>query len=878
MIAKYTLKNGIPVFIVETHASPVVSIQAWISRGSVYESEKEAGISHFLEHSLFKGTKKRKVGQIASEIESRGGDINAFTSFEETCYYTTLASRYFCEGLDIIADAVQNPSFDADEMAKEKEVILEEIKRAYDSPYKILSMNLWKETFAGTPYSRPVLGYVDTVKNINHKTLKAYFDKHYHAGTLSLFIVGDVDKEKAFELVKKQFSKLKPQKPKPIPNLSPKSLRVPKVIAVGKDVQECHAQLAWLAPAVTDPKVPAFDVMCTAIGQGESSRLYQHLVKNKKVALDVSMGLVATAKGGLATAGLSTAPEKLETALKETLELLETIATDGIQDSELERVKSSLESEVIAGKETVEGYARRLGYYYIQFGDPDYERKYLDAVLAVTKEQATQALVDTLQSKPVLSMIHPKDQQINSTHFKQIIDRTRLKKVAKKSEPVALEIKKRGSVRFVEKIVTSLPVVSMKIIFPGGSREESADKLGVGQLFQRLWTSGTASFSSIQIAHTLDSLGASIDAFSGKHTLGLSVEFLSKHWPIIKPLLSEILLSPTFPEDEFETEKEILLREIKAERDFPGAVCQLNLMKTLYGSHPYGRSSLGTESTVSNLTTQDLKSYYKNFVHSGNAIVSTVGAFQKGIWEAEINDILSKLPTDGAVPKLKFTIPTGNKLEVITEKKTPLFQSHLLIGFLTNDIHDSDRYAMKLLSSCLAGQGGRLFLELRDKQSLAYTVSPINSDTPEKGFFGFYIGCSPEKLFTAIQGIRKELDKVLNEPMSAGELERAKQFWIGRFELDLQRFSSQAIVYGLDEMYGLGYDHAQKVSEKVRAVTRDQIQKAALRLLRPEHAVLSVVHPEDLDKHLIEKAWKSPYTEVQFSIKQAVEATMPLEK
>ncbi len=878
MIAKYTLKNGIPVFIVETHASPVVSIQAWVNRGSVYESEKEAGISHFLEHALFKGTKKRGVGQIASEIESRGGDINAFTSFEETCYYTTIASRYFAEGVDIIADAVQNPLFDAEEMAREKEVILEEIKRAYDSPYKVLSMNLWKESFAGTPYSRPVLGYESTVKNINHKSLKAYFDKHYHAGTLSLFIVGDIAKEKAFELVKSQFSKLKAQKPRNIPNLVPKPFRSPKVVAVGKDVQESHLQLAWLAPSVTDLRVPAFDVMCTSIGQGESSRLYQHLVKNKKIALDCSMGLVATAKGGLATTGLSVIPENLESALIETLDFLEKTASEGIEDSELERVKSSLEAEVVSGKETVEGYARRLGYYFIQFGDPDYERKYLEAVLAVDKDQATQTLNQILNSKPILSMIHPKDQSVETKTLRSILDRKRKKIGSRVSEQVKLELKKKNSIRFVEKIVTSLPIVSMKIIFPGGSREENKDNLGVGQLFQRLWASGTPSFSSVQIAHTLESLGASIDAFSGKHTLGLSVEFLSKHWPIVKPLLTDILLNPTFPKHEFETEKNILLREIKAERDFPGAVCQLNLMKSIYGSHPYGRSSLGTEQSISKLTPKDLKDYYLRFVHKQNAIISTVGAFQKNVWESEIQNILEKLPENGHAPQTKLTIESKNKLQIVTEKKTPLFQSHLLIGFLTNDIHDPDRYAMKILSSCLAGQGGRLFLELRDKQSLAYTVSPMNSDTPEKGFFGFYIGCSPEKLFTAIQGMRRELDKVLNETISSKELERAKQFWIGRFELDLQRFSSQAIVYGLDEMYGLGYDHALKVSEKIRSVTREQIQKAAQRFLKPEHATLSVVHPEELDKSIVERAWISPNSQIQPSSKTLPAVAMPLEK
>ncbi|MFM8312867.1 MAG: M16 family metallopeptidase, partial [Deltaproteobacteria bacterium] len=397
MIAKYTLKNGIPVFIVETHASPVVTIQAWINRGSVYETEKEAGISHFLEHSLFKGTRRRKVGQIASEIESRGGDINAFTSFEETCYYTTLASRYFSEGLDIIADAVQNPLFDAEEMAREKEVILEEIKRAYDSPHKTLSMNLWKEAFAGTPYSRPVLGYEATVRNINHKTLRTYFEKHYHAGSLSLFIVGDIDKTKALDLVKRQFSKMKSQKQHSIPKLVPTPFKNPKVIAVAKDVQESHVQLAWLAPSVTDSLIPAFDVMCSSIGQGESSGLFQRLVKEKKLAMDAQMGLVATARGGLATTGLSIAPENLDSALKETLDYLEEKANNGIEESELERVKSSLESEVISGKETVEGYARRLGYYFVQFGDPDYERKYLDSVLAVNKEQAIAALNQILK-------------------------------------------------------------------------------------------------------------------------------------------------------------------------------------------------------------------------------------------------------------------------------------------------------------------------------------------------------------------------------------------------------------------------------------------------------------------------------------------------
>lgn len=873
MIARYTLKNGIPVFIVETNASPVVSIQAWVSRGSAYETPEEAGISHFLEHALFKGTKRRKVGEIASEIESRGGDINAFTSFEETCYYTTLASRYFKEGLDIITDAVRNPLFDAEEMLREREVILEEIKRAHDSAHKLLSMNLWKTCFAGTPYGRPVLGFEETVRKIDHKKLRGYFDKNYHAGTISLFIVGDVDKKLALELAKKQLGTLAKKPGKTIPNNRPKIKNKIQVVSAAKDLKECHLQIAWPAPAITDSRIPAWDVLCTALGQGESSRLFQSLVKEKQVALDCHMGLVATAKHGLATLGLQVAPEKLEAALEATMDLLTETTRVGVQDSALERVKTSLESEVVSGKETVEGMARRLGYYFIQFGDPEYEKKYLESVLAVEKEETTQALVEILKTKPVVSWVHPNDFKFDSKKIAATLSRKAAKapKVVK-PEKSQLELKNRGSIRFVEKVITTLPIVALKILFPGGSREESNDKLGVGQLFQRLWGSGTASYNSLELAHTLESLGASIHAFSGKHTLGLSIEFLSKQWPTIKPLLSEILLKPTFPEDEFQTEKNILLRDILSERDSPGNVCQLNLMNAIYGNHPYGRSALGTEQTVEKLTRADLQRYYSDYVHQGKVVISTVGAFHKDSWEGELQRMIEQLPKSGK-PVTPALVPESIKhLQIIAEQKNPLFQAHVLVGFLSSDFKDVDRYAMKLLSSCLAGQGGRLFLELRDKQSLAYTVSPMNTDTPERGVFGFYIGCSPEKTITAIRGIRTELQRVLDQPMTERELDRAKRFWIGRFELDTQRFSSQAMLYGLDEIYGIGYQNALKLPEIISSVSREQIQQAAQRLLNPLHATLSIVHPEKLDKQLIENAWLLKANPVKLEVVRAKHA------
>ena len=857
MVERYTLKNGIPVFVVENHAAPVVSVQAWISRGSAYETDKVAGISHFLEHSLFKGTKNRKVGEIALEVETCGGEINAFTSFEETVYYTTLGSRYFEKGLDIICDAIKNPTFDADEMLREREVILEEIKGAQDSPYRTLSHNLWKTFFPKSPYGRPVLGYDYTVKNIDHQVLRNYFDNHYHAGSISLFLVGDIDKKEALALAQKKLGQIKKKRNVTIPQVpSYQQIKKPRVITTEKDIQECAVQIAWPAPPLSNSEIPALDVLCTALGQGESSLLYQHLVKDMKLALDVNMGLVSTARCGMAAIGLQVIPENFEKAVAEVISFLHRISETGLPESEVERVKSSLEAEVIAGKETVEGYARRLGYYYIQFGDPNAEQTYLDSVLSVPPEKCLQALKTILGHKPTLSAVHPLKFSVNSENIETILNAKPKKTVLKREEKPAVTLTKKSSIRFVEKWIDHLPIISVKMIFPGGYREEDSSQLGVGNLLQRVWGSGTRHYNSKQIAYVLDSLGASISPYVGRHTMGISLEFLSKQWPSVKPLLTDILLHPSFPETEFQIEKDIQLQDIRSEKDMPAQLYQLNFAKALYGDHPNGRSSLGTESTVQKLTPQHLQDFYQKYIHQAGVVVSSVGHFDKSRWENELSELIHQLPQSG--PELSKPVPVApiKQLSIAFETKQPLHQSHLLIGFHGPNLKNEDRFALKLLHSCLAGQGGRLFLELRDKQSLAYSVAPLQSESPESGMFGVYIGCSPEKLPTAIHGIRKELEKTITTCLSHKELSRAKQYWLGRIALEMQRFSSQAMMYGLDESYGLGFNFSLDLAEKIKNIGPEDVRRMAEKYLLLDKAVISVVHNQEVEKAFIQHAWE----------------------
>ena len=184
-----SLDNGLTVLLFESHAAPVVAFQAWVGVGSADETPEVAGIAHVFEHMLFKGTKRRGVGQIAQEIEAAGGDINAWTSFDQTVYHLVLASRYFDTGLDILADAVQSSSFDPHELERELKVVLEEIKQGEDAPSRVVTQALFSNAYAKHPYRRPVIGNEGTVRKLTREKLLDFFARWYVPSNITLVVV-----------------------------------------------------------------------------------------------------------------------------------------------------------------------------------------------------------------------------------------------------------------------------------------------------------------------------------------------------------------------------------------------------------------------------------------------------------------------------------------------------------------------------------------------------------------------------------------------------------------------------------------------------------------------------------------------------------------
>src|SRR5256886_5507889 len=216
---RHRLPNGLTVLVEENHAAPVAGIQVWVRVGSADELPGEAGLAHLHEHMLFKGTARRGPGEIARNIEGCGGEINAWTSFDQTVYHVVVASQFLAQGLDVLADAITSAAFDPDELRREIEVVCEEIKRSLDSPTRKLSKELFATAFTRHPYGRPVIGSEESVRSFTREGILRFYRRWYRPENAVVIVVGDVQEADAVEQARKLFAwpegRFEPAPPRP---------------------------------------------------------------------------------------------------------------------------------------------------------------------------------------------------------------------------------------------------------------------------------------------------------------------------------------------------------------------------------------------------------------------------------------------------------------------------------------------------------------------------------------------------------------------------------------------------------------------------------------------------------------------------------------
>jgi zinc protease len=384
------LDNGLTVVVHEHDAADVAAVQLWVRAGARDEGPAEAGLSHFIEHLLFKGTPTRGPGVIDDTISGVGGEMNAATSQDWTYFHVVLPTEHLDTALDVLADAAQHAAFDPEEVARERHVILEEIRRADDTPSAMLWRVLARHHFGEHAYGRPVLGSAESIAAVPREVILEYFRRFYVPGNATLVVSGHVPWSRALDAAARTFGGWRPAPVPARPRSVPEGLDGARRAEELRALRQTYVALAWRAPVPPDPDVYALDLLSTVLGHGRGSRLVQALRERLGLVSTIGASSYVQHDAGtvVVTARTSTAGyEAIEAAVQAELARAR---EELVSDEELARALTAVEADHAFGRETAEGAAYAFGSADVVWS-LEYELGYVDAVRRVTREAIREA-------------------------------------------------------------------------------------------------------------------------------------------------------------------------------------------------------------------------------------------------------------------------------------------------------------------------------------------------------------------------------------------------------------------------------------------------------------------------------------------------------
>lgn len=352
MIKINTLKSGIRLVTEYIPYVQSVAMGVWVKAGSVDEVPEYAGISHYIEHMMFKGTKERTPKQIAGDIDKIGGQINAFTGKEATCYYVKAINSNYHKAADVIIDMLTESLFAQEEMDRERQVICEEIKMTLDTPDDLAHETITSMIFDGASLGNSILGTPETLMNINHKEMADHVEEQYTRDSMVISVCGNFDEEELINYFDDKFMSLRESKSERV--LKEAEYR-PQFKCIKKEIEQTHICLATKAVSLTDPDYYAFSIMSNIMGGSMSSRLFQNVREQKGLAYSVYSMLGPFSDDGYFNIYAGVSHDKIEEAVKAIIEELEILDNEGVTEEELESSREQIKASYVFGQENVTG-------------------------------------------------------------------------------------------------------------------------------------------------------------------------------------------------------------------------------------------------------------------------------------------------------------------------------------------------------------------------------------------------------------------------------------------------------------------------------------------------------------------------------------------
>lgn len=826
------LDNKLNTLFIHAPGSTAGTVQVWFRAGSALEQKDNQGIAHFLEHMFFKGTPTRPGPQLAHDIESYGGEVNAFTSFDYTCYYINTPSIFLDKSVDILMDMVSNPLFGEDEIPAERQVVFEEYRRAMDNPSQFNFIQLQGTSFQGG-YAHPILGREDTILNFSQEQIKSFRENFYNLENAMLVVAGDLKERDVLE--KKIRSYKMPDGKKSA--FGEFQLKKSETINVHeKDIRQATLTLCFQAPKYNDLEAAAEDLAVNCLAHGETSRFYQALVAKNSLCNGVAGSSMYFADGGAHMLKMNFPVENLPKIRKAFMEILQNTMKTGFEPHELQKIKNQYISSKVYERESIESYAFSLGHGFAQSGNIHCEEEFISKIRSANVDEVSAGLIKILKNPSHFTLQVPKGTKLAPVEaelkkwqadFKKAAstvkgkaEKTKTQKSEQDPSVSIIEIK--PGVKFIHRKNELTPTFVMHAYIKGAQSAETVKTAGSHHLLTRLLTYGYKGMPYLKLKNELEAMSSSLNGFSGKNAYGLTMHGQTKDFDKLSAHFFGTLFQPELPKKFFDHEKKVILRSLDNQKEDAMKQAFKAYYKMVFNGHPYSLDLAGTPESIKSFSPTGLLKQHMSHLKNSEMVITYCGDQDLHTIESLVREMVKSLPERKKVKKAPA------KLKAINGKREHLEfnreQTQIVIGAPAYPLTKKEDIFLKMITTHLSGQSSALFVEVRDRQGLCYSVSPVHVAALEAGCWGIYIGSGHDKTEAAINAILGIIHDLRDNGIRREDFERIKTMIDGQNLLAIQTNEDYAQYYSIPVLHNLGVDFHHEQNQIIRNATYDDFQ------------------------------------------------------
>ncbi len=814
--------NGLTTLFQQQGEAPLLSLQFWIQTGSINESPHlGSGLSHLLEHMVFKGTASYTGQQLAERVSSLGGLWNAYTSTDRTVYHIDGPAHHWREFLHILHELVFLPSFPREEWEKERDVIRREMAMYDDDPQDVAYRTLNETLFCAHPRRLPVIGHRHLFDSLRYEDMCEYHADNYIPE--KIFVVcssgGNVISQQDFIIEVEQLQSTIAAKAAKNPSpISPEPPQWGSRIQRREFAQPTSTlMLAWRIPNAQHPDAAPLSILSHLLGSGRAAWLHALFHDEKGIAHDVSTSIIPSRDSeGAFIIEVDCDRDKRDELKNELLDYITELPNHRGFQQGIQRALAQLKTTRLRGLSSVQGRANALAISWHLTRNINSMREWEEALSQVTVEDiqrvARQYLSTTKRSEVSID-------PLGSNTAENTSDQVPAQATCQQSElPTGL--------RLVTRQDRSIPLIHINIAIGAGCGSENAQLAGINSLLSECLLKGTHTRSASDIADALENRGASISSDAGNNTLLISSTCLSEDIEHTLDILSDILLHPALDQKVIDTEKDAMIADILDSEEDPLSLAFRHLRPLCFGDSSYGLIPDGTVQSIRNIERKHLLDQHTRLICGRNIVISIVGDLPNNT-EQIVSSLFSNLPQGIPIQRTKTSPQQAGDSRLIMDKE----QAVIALAIPGVAIESEENTALALILEWFRDMAGPIFTEIREKRGLAYYASASAMSGIDTGCFYFYLGTAPEQIEEARHALTQCLADLADQGMPLDAFERTRATTLVGHQIHMQSQARIGKVIAIDTLLGLSTDYSITLPERLLALTHSEVEQSMRKLL-----------------------------------------------